>query len=44
MVWFRYFNPLEEYAGPSPVAPVRMAAVMGKDILRFNGNFLRNSA
>lgn len=44
MVWFRYFNPLEEYAGLSPIAPVRMAADMGKDSLRFNGNFLRNLA
>ncbi|NQW24088.1 MAG: phage portal protein [SAR202 cluster bacterium] len=44
IVWFRYFNPLEEYAGLSPIAPVRMAADMGKDSLRFNRNFLRNSA
>ena len=44
MVWFRYFNPLEEYAGLSPVAPARLAVDMGKDALRFNRNFLRNSA
>ena len=44
VVWFRYFNPLEEYAGLSPIAPVRMSADMGKDSLRFNRNFLRNSA
>ena len=44
VVWFRYFNPLEEYAGLSPVAPARMAVDMGKDGLRFNRNFLRNSA
>ena len=44
VVWFRYFNPLEEYAGLSPVAPSRMAVDMGKDALRFNRNFLRNSA
>ena len=44
VVWFRYFNPLEEYAGLSPVAPSRMAVDMGKDGLRFNRNFLRNSA
>ena len=44
VVWFRYFNPLDEYAGLSPVAPSRMAVDMGKDGLRFNRNFLRNSA
>ena len=44
VVWFRYFNPLEEYAGLSPVAPSRLAVDMGKDGLRFNRNFLRNSA
>ena len=44
MLWIRYFNPLEEFAGLSPVAPVRMAVDMGKDGLRFNRNFLRNSA
>ncbi|MCI0903893.1 MAG: phage portal protein, partial [Chloroflexi bacterium] len=44
IVWFRYFNPLEEYAGLSPIAPVRMSADMAKDSLRFNRNFLRNSA
>ncbi len=44
VVWFRYFNPLEEYAGLSPVAPSRLAIDMGRDGLRFNRNFLRNSA
>ena len=41
VVWFRYFNPLEEYAGLSPVAPSRLAVDMGRDGLRFNRNFLR---
>ncbi len=44
MVWLRYFNPLEEYAGLSPLAPARMSVEMGGDGLRFNRNFLRNSA
>ena len=39
-----YFNPMEEYAGLSPVAPVRLAVDMGKDGLRFNRNFFRNAA
>ena len=44
MVWLRYFNPMDDFAGLSPMAPVRLAADMGKDGLRFNRNFLRNSA
>ena len=44
MVWLRYFNPLEEYAGLSPLAPARLSVDMGGDGLRFNRNFLRNSA
>ena len=44
IVWFRYFNPLEEYAGLSPLAPVRLSVDMGMDGLKFNRNFLRNSA
>ena len=44
MVWIRYFNPLDEYAGLSPVAPLRLSADMGMDALRFNRNFFRNSA
>ena len=35
---------LEEYAGLSKVATGRLAVDMGKDGLRFNRNFLRNSA
>jgi len=44
MLWIRYFNPLEELAGMSPLGPVRMAVDMGKEGLKFNRNFLRNSA
>ena len=44
IIWMRYFNPLEEFAGLSPLAPARMAVDMGQDGLRFNRNFLRNSA
>ena len=44
MVWLRYFNPLEEFAGLSPLAPARLSVDMGGDGLRFNRNFLRNSA
>ena len=29
IVWMRYFNPLDEYAGLSPVAPLRLSADMG---------------
>ena len=44
MVWLRYFNPLEEYAGLSPLAPLRLSADMGLDALKFNRNFFKNSA
>ena len=44
MVWLRCFNPLDEYAGLSPIAPARMSIDMGRDGLRFNRSFLRNSA
>ena len=44
VIWIRYFNPLEEYAGLSPLAPARLSVDMGTDGLRFNRNFLRNSA
>ena len=44
VVWFRYFNPMDEYAGLSPLAPARLSVDMGKDGLKFNRNFLRNSA
>ncbi len=44
LIWLRYFNPLEEFAGLSPLAPARLAVDMGRDGLRFNRNFLRNSA
>ena len=44
IVWLRYFNPLEEYAGLSPIAPLRLSADMGQDALRFNRNFFKNSA
>ena len=34
VVWMRYFNPLEEYAGLSPIAPLRLSADMGLESLR----------
>ena len=44
VLWLRYFNPLGEYAGLSPLAPTRLSVDMGKEALRFNRNFLSNSA
>ena len=44
IVWMRYFNPLEEYAGLSPMAPLRLSLDMGMDTLKFNRNFFKNSA
>ena len=44
IVWLRYFNPLEDLAGLSPLAPARLSADMGHEGLRFNRHLLRNSA
>ncbi len=44
IIWMRYFNPLEPYAGLSPLAPVRLSVDAGLDALRFNRSFFRNSA
>ena len=44
IVWLRYFNPLEEFAGLAPLPPLRLSADMGLDALRFNRNFFKNSA
>ena len=44
IVWMRYFNPLEPYAGLSPLAPVRLSVDAGTDALRFNRSFFQNSA
>ena len=44
IIWIRYFNPLEEFAGLSPLAPLRLSADMGLDALKYNRNFFKNSA
>lgn len=44
MVWFKQFNPLEEFAGLSAVAPARLSIDMGFEAQRFNRNFFANSA
>ena len=44
IVWFRYFNPLDEYSGLSPIAPVAMSVDMGIDALQTNRSALANDA
>ena len=44
VVWMRYFNPLEEYAGMSPMAPLRLSADMGLDSLRASRSALLNDS
>ncbi len=44
VVWFRYINPLDEYAGLSPVAPARLSLEMGQSALTFNSSFFKNGA
>ncbi|NQW21340.1 MAG: phage portal protein [Chloroflexi bacterium] len=44
IVWFKHFNPLEEFAGLPSVAPARLAVDMGFEAAKFNRNFFANSA
>ena len=44
VVWMRYFNPLDEFAGLSPIAPLRQSADMGMDALRANRKLLQNDS
>ena len=44
VVWLRYFNPLDEYAGLSPIAPLRLSADMSLDALRANRSALANES
>ncbi len=44
VVWFRHFNPLEEFSGLASVAPARLAVDMGAEAVKFNRNFFTNSA
>ena len=44
VVWFRYPNPIEEYAGLSPIAALRMTVDMNVDAMRFNRRFFQNDA
>ena len=44
VLWFRYPNPLDEYAGLSPIAALRMTIGMNTDAIRFNRRFFQNDA
>ena len=44
VVWFRYPNPIEEYAGLSPIAALRMTVDMNVEAIRFNRRFFQNDA
>ena len=44
VVWIRYFNPLDELAGLSPMAPLRLSVDMGIEALRANRNNLSNDS
>ncbi|MEE8465785.1 MAG: phage portal protein [Dehalococcoidia bacterium] len=41
---FRFYNPLQDRTGLSPIAPYRLSADMGKDALKYNRSTLRNQA
>ena len=44
IVWLRYYNPLDDFSGLSPIAPLRLSIDMGMDALKFNRSFYQNSA
>jgi len=44
IIWFRYFNPLDELSGLSPIAPVALSVDMGVDALQTNRSALANDA
>ncbi len=44
VVWIRYFNPLDELSGLSPMAPLRLSADIGIEALRANRNNLSNDS
>ena len=41
VVWFRYINPLDEFAGLSPIAAGRLSLDMGRNALKFNSAFFK---
>lgn len=42
IVWFRNFNPLDEFAGLSPIAPGRLSIDMATDAAAHNRNVFKN--
>ncbi len=42
VLWDRYFNPLDEFAGLSPIAPGRLSIDMQRDMLRVNRHLFKN--
>ena len=42
VVWFRNFNPLDEFAGLAPIAPLRQSADMNLDAVTYNRESFRN--
>jgi HK97 family phage portal protein len=44
IVWFRRFNPMDEFSGASAVAPIRSVIDMATEATVFNRNFFINSA
>jgi len=42
IVWLRAFNPLEEFAGLSPIAPLKLSLDMAHEALKHNRNVFKN--
>jgi HK97 family phage portal protein len=44
IIWFRRYNPMNEFEPASPLAPGRASFDMGTDATLYNRNFFRNNA
>jgi len=44
MVWFKHFNPKDEFTGASSITPIKDMADMAREAHSFNRNFFVNSA
>ncbi len=44
IIWLKYFNPLDEFAGLSPIEAARISIEANQDALKWNRNFFKNDA
>jgi HK97 family phage portal protein len=44
MVWFKHFNPRDEFTGASSISPIQNVADMAREAHNFNHGFFKNGA